>query len=219
MIVQQAVVAKWSNERIGSAIRAEFSAARQFVVATDFQSDRTAAHQAYVSADPVRFCADGKLRESVIDALVASVGDRPLGALINSAAPQYLGKAEALNADAWRKTLDVNLLAPFLLIQGLLPLQERACGSVTNLASIRARATKPGFSANASSEAGLVGLTRNLALELGARTRVNAICAAAIATSMLRDGFAGHEPDLQQLASMHPRSTVGDPADVAKAAL
>ena len=95
---------------------------------------------------------------------------------MNNAAVQILAPADAITFDQWRETLDTNLLAPFLLTQALLPELERGRGSVVNVASIHANLTKPGFVAYATSKAALVGLTRSLAVDLGGRVRVNAVC-------------------------------------------
>ncbi|RTZ60769.1 MAG: SDR family NAD(P)-dependent oxidoreductase, partial [Gammaproteobacteria bacterium] len=73
--------------------------------------------------------------------------------------------------------------------------------------------------AYASSKAALVGLTRSMAVELGGRVRVNALCPAAIDTEMLRQGFADSQPGLQELSDYHPSKSIGDPAEVAKIVL
>ena len=62
-------------------------------------------------------------------------------------------------------------------------------------------------------------MTRSLAVELGSRVRINAICPAAISTPMLEAGFEGNPQGLEQLAGYHPSGCVGSPEDVAEAAL
>jgi NAD(P)-dependent dehydrogenase (short-subunit alcohol dehydrogenase family) len=71
-------------------------------------------------------------------------------------------QSRRLASEDWHATLDVNLIAPFLLTQAFLPELEMAGGSVINIASIHARLTKPHFSAYATSKAALIGLTRLL---------------------------------------------------------
>ena len=112
-------------------------------------------------------------------------------------------------------TCSVNVMAPFLLVQGMLKELEAASGAVVNIGSIHARQTKAGFSAYATSKAALVGLTRSLAVELGGRVRVNAVCPAAVATPMLSAGFAGDQKKLAALADCHPNRSIGTPEDVA----
>jgi NAD(P)-dependent dehydrogenase (short-subunit alcohol dehydrogenase family) len=89
---------------------------------------------------------------------------------------------------------------------------------VINIASIHAGLTKPGFSAYSTSKSGLVGLTRSLAVELGAKVRVNAISPAAIDTPMLRDGFSENLAGLAELERIHPGGIIGTPTEVAELA-
>src|SRR3546814_5507046 len=89
---------------------------------------------------------------------------------------------------------------------------------VLNIRSIHARLTKPGFAAYATSKAALSGLTRAMAVELGSRVRVNAIEPAAIATPMLRAGFADNENGYRQLNDLHPSGNIGSPDELAQLA-
>lgn len=139
--------------------------------------------------------------------------------LINNAAIQILGGVSSLSMADWHLTLDVNLLAPFLLTQGLLPELELAGGSVINISSIHARLTKANFVAYATSKAALSGMTRAMAVDLGGRVRVNAIEPAAIATDMLKAGFADRLEDYAELERCHPQGRIGTPNEVASLAL
>lgn len=145
--------------------------------------------------------------------------DNRLDVLINHAAVQLLGGGESLSVADWHRTLDVNLLAPFVLTQGLLPQLEGARGSVINISSIHARLTKANFVAYATSKAALSGMTRAMAVDLGGRVRVNAIEPAAIATDMLKAGFAGQPEQYAQLQACHPQERIGTPEEVAALAL
>jgi NAD(P)-dependent dehydrogenase (short-subunit alcohol dehydrogenase family) len=142
-----------------------------------------------------------------------------LSVLINNAAIQILASTDTLSRADWRKTLDVNLLAPFFWTQVFLPELEEASGSVINISSIHAHLTKPSFVAYATSKSALSSLTRSLAVDLGGRVRVNAIEPAAIETEMLRHGFMGDTDLYARLAACHPSGTVGKPEDVANLAL
>src|SRR5690606_23123305 len=70
-----------------------------------------------------------------------------------------------------------------------------------------------------ASKAALVGLTKVMAVELGGRVRVNAVCPAAVATPMLVAGFEGREESYRQLSEMHPAGRIGQPEEVARLAL
>jgi NAD(P)-dependent dehydrogenase (short-subunit alcohol dehydrogenase family) len=145
--------------------------------------------------------------------------DRGLKVLINNAAIQILNRTDDVTIADWDETLETNLLAPFVIIQSMLPLIEQARGSVINIGSIHAGVTKPGFVCYATSKAALLGLTRSLAVDLGRRIRVNGINPAATCTPMLLAGFANTPETLKELAAMHPQGTLATPEDIAYAAV
>lgn len=205
---------------IGRALVEEFKAAGYVVLGTDLPDSATvgdATPDLYVSCDLARFSLDEAYRLAILGQIKAHVGGR-LSVLVNNAAWQVVKPIAQLTADDWVKTQNVNVMAPFLLIQGLLTELEAAQGSVVNVASIHAQLTKPEFVAYATSKAALVGMTRALAVELGSRVRVNALCPAAIATPMLVAGFDGRPEQFQALAEMHPVGRIGQPAEAARAA-
>jgi NAD(P)-dependent dehydrogenase (short-subunit alcohol dehydrogenase family) len=132
---------------------------------------------------------------------------------------QILGGADSLTRNDWQQTLNVNLVAPFIWTQALLPALEHAKGSVVNISSIHAKLTKKNFVAYATSKAALSGMTRALAVDLGPRVRINAIEPAAIETEMLKTGFEG-EPELYcRLQKCHPAQRIGLPVEVARLAV
>jgi NAD(P)-dependent dehydrogenase (short-subunit alcohol dehydrogenase family) len=139
--------------------------------------------------------------------------------LINNAATQIVKPVDKVDVRDWDQTLATNLLAPFWLIQRLLPLLRRVRGSVVNIASIHARLTKSNFSLYATSKAALVGLTRSLALELAPEVRVNAILPAATRTRMLVQGFRDNPEGLAALAGYHPLGRIAEPNEIAASAL
>lgn len=147
------------------------------------------------------------------------IGNDGLAVLVNNAAVQVLGSVASLTVEDWHKSLDVNLLAPFVLTQALLPQLESTGGGIINISSIHARLTKPNFIAYATSKAGLSAMTRAMAVDLGGRVRVNAIEPAAISTEMLKAGFDGYPEGLSQLEACHPQGRIGTPEEVAALAL
>lgn len=151
----------------------------------------------------------------VISEMLAWSDDAGLSALINNAAVQCLGPVEELDMRAWSTSLNVNLLAPFVLVQALLPRLESVRGCVVNVSSIHARLTKPGFLAYATSKAALSGMTRALAVELGGRIRVNAVEPASVETLMLKASFEGNEDKFRELAAWHPLGRLATPQEVA----
>ena len=174
----------------------------------------------FIEADLDRLCVDHQYRTEIItkitDCLPVLNG---LAVLINNAAIQIVKPMAELSIADWHQTLNVNLLAPFLLSQGLFSHLEKAEGSVVNIASIHARLTKSNFTCYATSKSALIGLTKSMAVEVGSRVRVNAICPAAIATPMLMAGFDGREDDYRLLSSIHPVGRIGQALEAAEAAL
>jgi NAD(P)-dependent dehydrogenase (short-subunit alcohol dehydrogenase family) len=202
---------------IGHALCAEFRRAGYRVMATDVVGATRLSCDHFVEADLKAICRE----ETRLKRFVQQLGLPASGltVLVNNAAVQILNRTETVSRQDWRDTLDVNVLAPFLLTQALLQYLERAGGSVVNIGSVHATATKPGFVCYATSKAALVGLTRALAVDLGGRVRVNAINPAAVATPMLLEGFKGKEPQFAALGGMHPVGRIAEPAEIAQAAL
>jgi NAD(P)-dependent dehydrogenase (short-subunit alcohol dehydrogenase family) len=158
--------------------------------------------------------------ESEADATILAIArwlsGRPLGLLVNNAAVQCLGPVAALDRSLWRRSLNVNLLAPFFLIQALLAQLKAARGCVVNISSVHAKATKPQFVAYATTKAALSGMTRALAVDLGRDVAVYGIEPAAVQTEMLLQGFADSPQSLSRLADCHPSGRIATPQDVAE---
>lgn len=203
---------------IGQALCLAFRRAGYRVIATDLKGPPEDS-DAFVSGDLAEMVADDRLRADFIEELRSAIGGRGLTALVNNAALQVVRSAEDLSLRDWRLSLDTNLLAPFALIQGLLPQLKHARGSVVNIASVHARLTKPGFACYATSKAALLGLTRSLAVDLAGAVRVNALNPAATGTPMLLAGFEGRGESLEQLGAMHPSGRIAEPAEIARVAV
>lgn len=207
------------NGGIGQALAAGFKRVGYHVIGTDRTPlDGKKDFDAFIQADLVEVVEDEGVAKQFFYKVRQQLKDGMLKGLINNAACQILEKAEKLTRKQWHQTLNTNLLAPFFLIQEFLPELEAAEGSVVNISSIHATQTKPKFVAYASSKAALNALTRNLAVDLGSRIRINAICPAAIATPMLLEGFAGHEAAYKKLAHVHPVGRIGTPEEMAELA-
>jgi NAD(P)-dependent dehydrogenase (short-subunit alcohol dehydrogenase family) len=108
--------------------------------------------------------------------------------LVNNAGVNIRGEAGDLTEADWDTVLDTNLKGVFLVSRALGPAMcERRWGRVINLSSMLASIALPGRAPYASSKAGVVGLTRVLALEWAkCGVTVNAICPGPFATDMNR---------------------------------
>lgn len=218
-MTERTVVITGAAGGIGQALCEKFYQEGWRVIASDKTESCDAQSHGYVPLDLARMCTDGAYAQDRTDVLRQKLSNGKLDALINNAAVQIVESFEDLGVDAWRKTMDTNLLAPAFLTRQFLVELESGNGVVVNVASIHARLTKPGFSAYATSKAGLVGLTRSLAVELGGRVRVNAICPAAVSTAMLVDGLENAADSLAECNKYHPSGRIGTPQEVAEAIL
>jgi len=124
---------------------------------------------------------------SLVDAAVGWGGR--LDIVVNNAGVSLVTSAfqdEAEFDDNWARTLDVNLTAHARLIRLALPhLIESGAGRIVNIASTESIMATSGIAAYAASKAGVTGLTRSLAVELGRHgVTVNCICPGPIETGM-----------------------------------
>ena len=205
---------------IGVAMCRAFSKEGYRVIGIDRTGPSTdMVPDAFIDMDLDVLCRDPEMRDQAFAQIREQVGNVPLHAIINNAAVQVKKSASKLTVADWTLTFHVNLLAPFLLVQGLLPDLEASQGAVVNISSIHAHHTKHGFIAYATSKAALDGLTNSLAVELGSRVRINAIAPGAIGTPMLMAGFEGRTSQMESLSAMHPVGRIGEPEDVARLAL
>ncbi len=205
---------------IGAGLVDVFAAAGWFVIGVDRNEPANESKPAtFIKADIAKFCDDGKALAAFAAEVRAALGKRPLCALINNAAVQILGGVEALSARDFANTLQVNVIAPFVLVKAFLPELAAAKGAVVNIGSVHAQATKPGFAAYATSKAALHGLTRALAVDLGPDVRVVTLAPAATATSMLKAGFEGDPEAFASLEQAHPLKRIAEPGEIAKLAL
>ncbi|MGA7858666.1 MAG: SDR family oxidoreductase [Terracidiphilus sp.] len=142
--------------------------------------------------------------------------------LINNAGIELDLPFAEVSAAAFDRVMAVNLRAPLLIAQALSPLFPQPGGAIVNISSIHADHAFPNAIPYACSKAGLMALTRNLALELAPRhIRVNAVCPGYIDTPMWDEWLrtASNPEELaNQTEALHPLGRRGLPEDVASAA-
>ncbi len=93
-----------------------------------------------------------------------------------------------LEPDVWRRVIDVNLVAPYLICRAVVPMMlKRDAGRIVNIASIAGKEGNPNASHYSASKAGLIALTKSLAKELATTgIRVNCITPAAAKTDIFQ---------------------------------
>ena len=117
----------------------------------------------------------------------------------------------------WQAVIDANLTSTFLCCRAVTGImKDQKSGVIINISSDIAFSGDAGRSAYAAAKAGILGLTRSLALELAADgVRVNAVAPGRIATPRVRTNYSAAEWDAT--AKRIPLGHAGDPEDVAEA--
>lgn len=155
--------------------------------------------------------------DRVISATISRLG--ALDILVNNAATNpYAGPMIDVDLPRWEKTLQVNLTAPLLWTQ--LAWQRRMKeygGSVINISSVGGLSTNPILGVYDVTKAALIHVTKQLAAELGPGVRVNAIAPGLIKTDFAKVLWEGDRGD--QVAKNYPLERLGEPEDIAGAAL
>jgi NAD(P)-dependent dehydrogenase (short-subunit alcohol dehydrogenase family) len=165
------------------------------------------------------FAVTGDLSAAgVPEDLVARTLDRfgRLDILVNNAALALTTRFEGLTAAEWRRALEVNVTAPFLLIQAALPaMKARHYGRVVNISSSAGRMVSTlGGAHYTTSKTALLGLTRAAAKELGTYgITVNAVCPGMIDTELTRASASADV--LERLAKGYPVPRLGTALEVA----
>jgi 3-oxoacyl-[acyl-carrier protein] reductase len=135
-------------------------------------------------ADPTQLAA-------LVESTVAAFGG--IDVVVNNAGValpnSFLDMDDETFESNWATTLDVNLTAHARLVRLALPhLLESDAGRIVNIASTEAIVTGPGLAAYAATKAGVVGLTKSMAVELGRHgVTANCICPGPILTGMTED--------------------------------
>jgi NAD(P)-dependent dehydrogenase (short-subunit alcohol dehydrogenase family) len=154
----------------------------------------------------------------VPEEIVARTTDRfgRIDVLVNNAALPLTTRFEQITAEEWRRAVEVNLTAPFLLTQAVVPaMKAQAYGRIVNISSTAGRMVSTlGGAHYTATKTGLLGLTRAAAKELGVYgITVNAVCPGMIDTELTRETAS---PELlERLARGFPIPRLGMPEEVA----
>lgn len=157
---------------------------------------------------------DGPGVEAALDAIVKEHG--ALHILVNNAGITRDTLAMRMKDDDWDAVLDTNLKAVFRLSRAVMrPMMKQRYGRIVNITSVVGASGNAGQANYAAAKAGVAGLTRSLARELGSRgITVNCVAPGFIATDMTKDLS---EAQTGALMAQIPLGRLGQAADIAHA--
>jgi 3-oxoacyl-[acyl-carrier protein] reductase len=158
--------------------------------------------------------ADAAAAQGMVAATLARFGR--LDVLVNNAALALSTRFEQISEEEWRRAMEVNVTAPFLLMRAALPaMKAQGYGRVVNVSSTAGKSVSTlGGAHYTTSKAALLGLTRAAAKELGPHgITVNAICPGMFDTELTRENAT--DDQLAALARSFPVPRLGHPVEVA----
>jgi len=163
----------------------------------------------------IRFdVADTSAATKAVESVVAEHGR--LDVLVNNAGIALDGLAARVKDEEWDRQLNANLRGAFALIRAACrPMMKQRHGVIINIASVVGETGNAGQAAYSASKAGLIGLTKSIAKELGSRKiRVNAVSPGLIDTDMTSELS---EPVRARLMEAIPLARLGTAEEVANA--
>jgi 3-oxoacyl-[acyl-carrier protein] reductase len=155
---------------------------------------------------------DGAALDAAVDGVVKRHG--AIHILVNNAGITRDGLAMRMKDEDWDAVHDTNLRAVFRACRAVMrPMMKQRYGRIVNITSVVGAAGNPGQANYAAAKAGVAGMARALARELGSRNvTVNCVAPGFIATDM-----TGHLPEAQKAALMQqiPLGRLGTPEEIA----
>lgn len=168
----------------------------------------------YINVDLKEIIESSDKNKIFINKINEFLGGEGLLALVNNAAIQKLGSVKTTSIQSFTDTLNVNVVAPFLLAKNFIPHLSKKSGYVINISSIHATQTKRNFLAYSTSKAALSGLTRAMSLDLADQgIKIFGIEPGAIDTNMLNSGLT--ENQFRKLTKFQPMGRIGSTSEVA----
>ena len=143
-----------------------------------------------------------------------------LDGLVNNAGLQTYGSITDTTEADWHHTLAVNLTSVFLCSKYAMPALLRSANPVIiNVSSVQALVSQTGASAYITAKAGLLGLTRSIAIDFAPRLRCVAVCPGAVDTPMLQDDLANlpnRDALIRETEAIHLLDRIATPDEIAR---
>jgi NAD(P)-dependent dehydrogenase (short-subunit alcohol dehydrogenase family) len=213
---------------IGEAIAIRFAEEGARLVLNDIDENaarRTLEKAISLGAEAVMLAADVSRNETGSD-LAAKAMDSfgAIDIVVNNAADFTQKSVEDAEIADWHRVLGVNVIGSALVAKYAIPHMKAKGGSIVNIASMSAVIAQPNFATYNSSKGAMLTMTKCMALDLAPyNIRVNAICPGCIVTSASHREIARlgltFEQWRDQMVPLHMLSRLGEPREVANAAL
>ena len=209
---------------IGRAAAVAFAVAGAKVVVSDVDEEGGTEAVSDITArgGQARFVKADVTDEFAVKALIGKTVDAYGGldiAFNNAGIEGPEAPLAEVDLDTWHQLIGINLTGVFVCMKHEIPaMLERGGGAIVNMASVAGLVGFPNLPAYAASKHGVVGLTRNAALEYGAQgIRVNAVCPGVIRTEMIDRLIEKGEQDEESLVTSTPLGRLGRPEEIADA--
>jgi NAD(P)-dependent dehydrogenase (short-subunit alcohol dehydrogenase family) len=209
---------------LGRVLAHRFASEGAAVIVADVVGHRATAVADEISEAGGRSLAQAAdvTEASDVEAMVGAAREAfgPVEILVNNAAKATDSDFLDLSEEAWEEDVAITLKGPFLCSQAVLPdMTERASGVILNIASVNAL-TYFGNEAYSAAKAGILSLTRSLAVRYGPfGVRVNAIAPGTLRTPAWEQRRQKDPEVFERVSRWYPLGRIGEPEDVAGAAL
>ncbi|GLV54014.1 beta-ketoacyl-ACP reductase [Dictyobacter sp. S3.2.2.5] len=221
---ERVAVVTGSGSGIGRAIAQIFAAEGAAVVVVDRVGDRareTVSQLTEAGGKALAVVADvasARDVEAIVSQALQVYGRVDI--LVNNAGLALGDDILSITEEEWDTNLAVVLKSVYLCSRALLPgMIERGQGAIVNIASVNGL-NGLGEEAYSAAKAGMINLTKNMAVKYGSSgVRVNCICPGTIRTPIFQPDLERDPQLFERLAKWYPLGRVGEPEDIARAAL
>ncbi|WP_291993793.1 pteridine reductase [Candidatus Accumulibacter sp. ACC003] len=217
---RKTILVTGAAKRLGSAIARELHATGANVM-LHYRQAATAAEALVDELNSIRESSAACLQADLLDvgALPQLVADTvscfgSLDALVNNASSFFPTPFGEIDLATWDDLIGSNLKAPLFLTQAAAPHLRAARGAVVNITDIHAERPLAGYPLYCAAKAGLLGLTRALAIELAPQVRVNAVAPGPI---LWPDSGDFDSAARQEIVAHTLLQRAGCPQDIAQA--